>query len=121
MKLLQEKEVETNASRRREDEIINVQRTRERAFNNAQLRQDKIKEARDRRTKGDEFQLGDWVMRWDAMNKDKGKHGKFDHPWLGPFKIRAYRGRNAYLLEESDGKLIGGGPVNGMFLKHYVI
>jgi hypothetical protein len=61
------------------------------------------------------------VLIWDARNEDKGKHGKFDHLWLGPFKITAYHGSNAYLLEESDGKLIEGGLVNGRFLKHYVV
>jgi hypothetical protein len=121
MKLLQEQEAETNASRRREDELISVQQTREKAFNNAQLRQDKIKEAFDRHTKVDDFKPGDWVLKWDARNEDKGKHGKFDHLWLGPFKIAAYHGSNAYLLQESNGELVGGGPVNGRFLKHYIV
>jgi len=38
------------------------------------------------------------VMRWDAKNEDKGKHGKFYHLWLGPFKIATYHGSNAYLI-----------------------
>jgi hypothetical protein len=45
MKLLQEQEAETDASRRRDDELISVQQTREKDFHNAQLFQDKIKEA----------------------------------------------------------------------------
>jgi hypothetical protein len=101
--------------------LISVQQTREKAFYNAQLHQDKIKEAFDRRTKVDDFKLGDLVLKWDARKEDKGKHEKFDHLWLGPFKIAAYRGSNAYILQETNGDLVGGGPVNGRFLNHYVI
>jgi transposase InsO family protein len=121
MRLLQEQDVETDATRRRKDELINVQQTREKAFNNAQLHQDKIKRDFDRHTKEDDFKVGDLVLRWDARNEDKGKHGKFDHLWLGPFKIVVYHGNNAYLIQESNGDIVGGGPVNGRFLKHYII
>jgi hypothetical protein len=98
MKLLHEKEVETDASRRRDDDLINVQQTKEKAFHNAQLQQDKIKEAFNRHTKVDDFEPGDWVLKWDSGNEDKGKHGKFDNLWLGLFKIADYHGRNSYLL-----------------------
>jgi hypothetical protein len=69
----------------------------------------------------DDFELGYWVLKWDARNQDKGKHGKFDNLWLGQFKIASYHGRNSYLLEESNGEITGGGPMNGMFLKHYIV
>jgi hypothetical protein len=121
MKLLQEQEAETDASRRRYDELINTQQTKETTFHNAQLRQDKIKEDFDRHTKVDDFEPGDWVLKWDAINEYKGKHGKFDKLWLGPFKIATHCGSNAYLLQESNGELAGGGPVNGRFLKHYIV
>jgi hypothetical protein len=121
MRLLQEQDAETDATQRRKDELISVQQTREKDFDNTQLCQDKIKEAFDRHTKVDDFEPGDLVLKWDARNEDKGKHGKFDHLWLGPFKIAAYRGSNAYLLQESNGELIGGGPVNGKFLKNYIV
>jgi hypothetical protein len=58
--------------RRREDELISVQQTREKAFNNTQLRQDKIKEAFDRRTKVDDFKLGDWVLNGMPGMRIKG-------------------------------------------------
>jgi hypothetical protein len=54
------------------------------------------------------------------MNEDRGKHGKFDHLWLGPFKIVAYHGNSTYMLQELNGDRIGGGPMNGRFLKHYL-
>jgi transposase InsO family protein len=120
MRLLQEKDVEPDATQRRINELINVQQTREKAFNNSQLHQDRIKKYFDRHTKEDDFKVGDLVLKWDARNEDRGKHGKFDHLWLGPFKIVAYHGNNAYLLQEHNGDLVGGGPVNGRFLKHYL-
>jgi hypothetical protein len=61
------------------------------------------------------------VLIWNAKNEDRGKHGKFDHLWLGPFKIVAYHGNNAYLIHESNGDVIRVGPVNGRFLKQYII
>ena len=54
--------------------------------------QEKIKKIYDRKTKAENFQLDDVVLRWDARNEDKGKHGKFDNLWKGPYKISAYRG-----------------------------
>ena len=78
-----------------------------------------MKRAFDRRTKDDDFKVDDLVLKWDAINEDKGMHGNFDHLWLGPFRIVAYHGSNAYLLQDLNGNLIGRGPVNVMFLKHY--
>jgi hypothetical protein len=114
IKLLQEHEVEQNDSQRRINPLIHMQQMREQVFNNSQLHQDKMKRAFDRHTKDD-----DLVLKWDAINEDKGKHGKFDHLWLGPFRIVAYHGSNAYLLQELNGNIIGGGPVNDKFRKHY--
>jgi hypothetical protein len=73
----------------------------------------------DRNTKEDDFKVNDLVLKWDARNEDRRRHGKFDHIWMGPFKIVAYHGNNAYLFQELNGDLIGGGPLNGRFLKHY--
>jgi len=43
------------------------------------------------------------VLRWDVKREDKGKHGKFDQLWFGPFKIVEERGNNNYMLENLDG------------------
>jgi hypothetical protein len=71
---------------------------REKPFNNAKLHQYKIKKYFYRHSKEDEFKVGDLVLIWDARNKDKGKHGKFDHLWLGHFKIVACHGNNGYMI-----------------------
>jgi hypothetical protein len=53
----------------------------------------------DRHTKEDDFKVNDLVLKWDARNEDRGGHMKFDHLWLGPFNIIAYRGSNEYFLQ----------------------
>jgi hypothetical protein len=69
----------------------------------------------------DDFKLGDLVLKWDARNEDKGKHMKFDHLWLGPFEIATFCGRNAYMIQNSNGDVVGDGLVNGRFLKNYIV
>ena len=69
--------------------------------------------------KAKKFQLDDVVLKWDAINEDKGKHSKFDNLWKGPYRITAERGQNAFLLSEMDGQDCPGGAVNGRLLKHY--
>jgi hypothetical protein len=120
MRLLNDQDAEPDATQRMTNELINVQQIREKAFNNSQLHQDMIKNDFDRHTKEVDFKVVDLVLKWDAINEDRGKHGKFDHLWLRPFKIVAYHGNNAYLLQEHNGYLVGGRYVNDKFLKHYL-
>ena len=54
---------------------------REQVFNNSQLHHDKMKRVFDKHTKDDAFKVDDLVLKWDARNEDKGKHGKFNHLW----------------------------------------
>ena len=65
--------------------------------------QENIKKIYDKRTKDDDFKLGYLVLKWDSRNEYKGKHGKFDNLWKGPFIIQAYRGNNAFLIKDMDG------------------
>jgi hypothetical protein len=67
------------------------------------------------------FWLGDLVLRWDVRNEDKGKKRKFNHLWTGPFKINTYCNNNSYFLEGLNEECLGWGPVNGRFLKHYLM
>ena len=64
--------------------MIHLQQSREEVFNKTQVVQESIKKIFDKRTKQDDFDLGDLVLRWDARNEDKGKHRKFDSLWRGP-------------------------------------
>ena len=62
--------------------------------------------------------IGDLLLRWDIGRADKGKHGKFDPLWFGPFKIVEVKGNNTFTLENLEGDVIET-PVNGQFLKPY--
>ena len=88
-------------------------------YSRVQILQEKLKKAFDRRTKAEYFFIGDKVLKWDSRREDKGKHGKFDSLWRGPFLIQALQGNNTYFLENLDGTDLGEGPVNGRMLKHY--
>ena len=79
-----------------------------------------MKNTFDGRIKEDIFQVNDLVLKWDAPHEQKGKHGKFDHLWVGPYLIAAHRGDNAFILQYLDGLQYEGGMVNGRFLKHYL-
>ena len=73
----------------------------------------------DKRNKASDFKIGDKVLKWDSRREDKGKHGKFDNLWQGPYLIQSAIGNNAFFLQELDGVEYFGGPVNGRVLKHY--
>jgi hypothetical protein len=81
--------------------------------------QDNMKALFDRKAKDREFLPGDLVLKWDDRKEDSVKHGKFDHIWYGPFKVTALEGKNYFLLENLDGKILNA-PVNGRYLKHYM-
>jgi long-subunit acyl-CoA synthetase (AMP-forming) len=119
MKMLQEVQAEPNDIQRRINQTIQLQQSREEVYNKTQVIQENIKKIYDKRTKADDFQIGDKVLKWDSRKEEKGKHGKFDNLWKGPYIIHAYRGNNAFLLKDMDGADLPGGPVNGRMLKHY--
>jgi len=100
--------------------LIHIQQKREEVFNHARLFQDKMKNMFDKKTKADDFKTNDMVLSWILRKEEKGKHGKFDHLWLGPYKIVALRGNNAFILKDLEGNLLESGPINGRHLKHYV-
>ena len=58
-----------------------------------------MKDSFDKRVKKDLFTVGDLVLRWDARKDEKGKHGKFDNLWIGPFSIMKILGNNTFVLQ----------------------
>ena len=78
----------------------------------------KIKERFDRKIRENTFSSGDMVLRWDARKEQKGKHGNFDHLWLGPFIISKLLENNTFILETLEGEELSN-IVNGQFLKHF--
>lgn len=97
-----------------------MQQIREGVLDKSQIFQDRMKNIFDKRVKLDDFQQGDWVLKWDARYEDKGKHGKFDHLWKGPYIIAIDQGNNTYVLHEVNDDFMVGGPINIHFLKHYL-
>ena len=62
--------------------------------------------------------MGDMVLRWDARKEQKGKHGKFDNVWFGPFIVSKVLENNTFVLQTLDGEELSN-PVNGHFLHHF--
>eukprot|EP00253_Pinus_taeda_P027811 PITA_27811 len=120
MKILQEIQAEPNDMQRRVNQIVCLQQTRDEVYNRVQVLQEKLKKAFDRRTKAEDFNIGDKVLKWDSRRENKGKHGKFDSLWRGPFLIQAIQGNNTYFLENLNKTDLDEGPVNGRMLKHYL-
>lgn len=83
-RLLQETGGEEDPMQRRISQMIHLQQTREEVLHNTLKLQERIKKIYDKKAKPDDFQIDDVVLRWDARNEDKGKHGKFDNLWKGP-------------------------------------
>ncbi len=98
MKLIQGLEEEPNAIHRRINQLIALQEKRNEVYDNHQHAQNIIKNAFDRKIKEDSFQIQDKVLKWEAKIKEKGKHGKFENLWKGPFKIVGFHGNNTYIL-----------------------
>jgi hypothetical protein len=72
----------------------------------------------DHKAKDREFLPNDLVLKLDARKEDSTKHGKFDHIWYRPIKVTTPEGKNLFILENLDGKILNA-PVNGRYLKHY--
>jgi hypothetical protein len=120
-KFLQDQQGEPDDMVRRIHQLVEVQQTREQLLDKAQSHQQKIKQAFDKKVNKEYFQLGDLVLKWDAPKQDKGKHGKFEALWIGPFKISEVFQNNTYKLQNLEDSEVFGGPVNGHFLKKYFL
>ena len=59
-------------------DLAKVHQIREQLVERFVAHQKKTKEAFDRRAKTDNFQVGDLVLKWDALKEKKGNHGEFD-------------------------------------------
>jgi hypothetical protein len=66
MELLQDLQAEPNDSEGRINQMIHLQQSREEVYNKTQVVQESIKKIFDKRTKEDDFELGDLVLRWDS-------------------------------------------------------
>ena len=72
---------------RRMLDLVELLQVREQVVEKSEAHQRKIKSIFDKKEKVDNFEVGNWVVKWDVVRKDKGKHGKFDSLWIGTFVI----------------------------------
>ena len=94
----QEEEDEPNDMMRRMMDLVELQQIREQVVEKSKAHQQRIKGMFDKRAKAYNFQVGDWVLKWDAVRQDKGKHGKFDSLWIGHFFIDQVYENNTFKL-----------------------
>ena len=98
--------------------LVELNETRDKVKENLISYQENMKTIFDKKSKYVLFQPEDIVLRWDFRREYKGKHGKFDPLWYGPFKISESRANDTFVLENLDGEML---PLtmNGNYLKHY--
>ena len=101
--------------------MIELNQVREALVEKTQTYKDKVKSIFDKRVNQKNFQVEDLVLKWDVRRQDRGKHGKFDNLWFGPFKVSVVLDNNTFLLENLDDNHSVRGPVNGRFLKHFFV
>ena len=97
-KFLQEEQDEVEDMAKRIIDLAEVHQIKEQMVEKSATHQKKIKEAFDKRTKTDNFQVGDLVLKWEALKEKKGNHGKFDALWTGHFIISQIHGNNTFIL-----------------------
>ena len=112
MKFFQDCQEEPNDMQRRIYALIELQQKREIVEEKAQLYNLKIKEIFGRKIKDNTFSVGDMVLRCDARKEQKGKHGKFDNLWFGPFIVSKILENNTFVLQSMEGEELSN-PVNG--------
>jgi hypothetical protein len=118
-KFLQETDSEPSDLTRRIHNLVKLQQYREQLLEKTELHQERIKETFDKKVKSDVFKIGDLVLKWDAARQEKGKDGKFEALWTGPFVITTVQQNNTFVLQTLSGEAVAGGPFNGHFLKIY--
>ena len=89
MKIIRELHMESNDIQRRINHTIHLYETREEVYVKSQVIQDKVKKVFDKKTKVDDFHIGDNVLKWDSRRNDKASMekliyvaGALCHLWL---------------------------------------
>jgi len=78
--------------------------------------QSQVKYLFDKKAKDRKFEIDDLVLMWNSRCQEKGKHGKFESLWLGPFVIFGKGGDDSYHLQNMSGEEQEL-PVHGKYLK----
>ena len=59
---------------RRMMDLVELHQIREQVIGKSEAHQQRIKGMFDKRAKADNFQVRSWVLKWDAVKQDNGKH-----------------------------------------------
>ena len=120
-RFLQEEQNEEVDMAKRISDLAEVHQIGDKLIGRFVAHQQRIKDTFDKKVKLDNFQIWDLVLKWDALKEKKGNHGKFDAPWTGPFVIASIQGNNTFMLQSTEGETVFDDPVNGRFLKIYIV
>jgi hypothetical protein len=120
-KLFQDYQGELDDMIRRIQQLVQVQQTGDKLLDKAHDHQQKIKQDFDKKVNKEDFQLGDIVLKWDAPRQYKGKNGKFEALWMGPFKNSEVFSNNTYKLQDLEDAEVFGSPINGHFLNFFFL
>ena len=105
-RFMQESREEPDDMTRRINQLVELEETRNQINQRLTEYQEKMKYLFGQHAKDRNLQIGDLVLRWDIRRAEKGKHGKFDPLWFGPFKIVEQGGNNTFKLENLQGDLL---------------
>jgi len=64
------------------------------------------------------FDVDDFILKWDKSHEDKGKHTKFQSLWIGLYTVHEKLGTHTYCLRSLDER-VDNLPINDQDLKHY--
>ena len=95
--------MEEDSMPNRINQIIELDENRRKALDHSIKNQDKIKRTFEKSARTRPFQIGDTALLWDKRREKRGKHGKFDSLWLGPYIIYDMVGINSFLLNIMEG------------------
>lgn len=82
--------------------LVKLEENRRAAHEKNMRQQQKVKVLHEKRAKCRKFQE-DWVLKWNAKDQDKGKHGKFESLWLVKYVITSKNDEYSYYLQGIDG------------------
>lgn len=101
------------------NELLNLEETREKSYEESMKRQEVIKRWFDKKKASTiTFKEGDLVLKWDKDQAMPEKHTKFDSMWSGPYQLAKVIDPNAFELRKMDGWMLSI-IVNGQHLKLY--
>lgn len=83
----------------RMDDILQLEQTKREASTRNTKLQLQIKNLYDKKVLSRKFDLEDLVLLWNSRMEDKGKNGKFDPIWLGPYLIHEKWGEDSYFIK----------------------